>query len=619
MCGIAGYSTASERQVARDAVSKMLDLLKKRGPNDVGITDWSQMVLGHRRLSVFDLTSAGHQPMLSADRRVGVAFNGAIYNFQSLRKDLESKGHHFRSQTDTEVLINGYKEWGIDSLLSRIDGMFAFGLWDDREQRLFLVRDRLGVKPLAYWTDGEEFAFASTIRALKSALGGELDPVGVAEFLEFGFVTDENSIYAGFHKVLPGELIEWHDGRISKRIYWDLPKPSSESIVSFEDAVEETQRRFVDAVEKRLQADVPVGALLSGGIDSSLVCWAISKLGADVAAYTVSTPADAEDEAHDAAKTAKALGLQHHVLELSANRPPKVLDLSKAFAEPFACASALGMLEISREARNSVTVLLTGDGGDDVFLGYPEHRHFQLSGNIAKQLPKASTSLWRAARHAIPAVGTLKRAISLIDYSVGGLGAVGNARDGLPFYEHNNILGERLKRKTLSHRHMNWSVESGRNLLSEFLAYDRNTRFTGEYLTKVDGATMHYALEARSPFLDTKLWEFASKLPFSVRLKGGASKAILREIARRHLGKELARGKKKGFTIPVQRWIAGKWKANVESVLKDSILAKDDWINADAALQVLDRTSRTGWVPRQLWFLYVLESWLRYENGFDSE
>ena len=368
------------------------------------------------------------------------------------------------------------------------------------------------------------------------------------------------------------------------------------------------------AVEKRLYADVPVGALLSGGIDSSLVCWAISKLGGDVTAYTVATPNDPEDESREAIETSESLGLTHRVLEISSEVPLNISELTEAFAEPFACASAIGMLKISQEARKSVTVLLTGDGGDDVFLGYPEHRHFQLSGELARVLPSMSTGLWRAARNTVPSVGVFKRAVSFVDYSVGGLGAVGNVRDGLPFYQKNKISGERLKNFNLNHRQMEWSVESGRRLLDEFLAYDRRTRFTGEYLTKVDGATMHYAVEARSPFLDSNLWEFASTLPYSIRLKDGKSKAVLREIARRRLGNSLATRKKKGFTIPVQRWITNEWRESVTAVLKDSNLANDGWIDANEALNVLDRGARVGWAPRQLWFLYVLESWLRYER-----
>ena len=235
---------------------------------------------------------------------------------------------------------------------------------------------------------------------MKSAgFGGELSKTGIAEYLEFGFLTDEHSIYEGIEKLAAGEILEWKNGEIKKRKYWDLPENPTNETISFEEAVEETERLFLEAVEKRLQADVPIGSLLSGGIDSSLVCWAISKLGGDVTAFTVGTPNDEFDETNIAVNTAKKLGIKHQILELSSEKPPDIDELIKAYAEPFACASALGMLGISREVAKSATVLLTGDGGDDIFLGYPEHQHFLTASKIAKSSPDfAARSLAKNAR-----------------------------------------------------------------------------------------------------------------------------------------------------------------------------------------------------------------------------
>ena len=616
MCGIAGIIGNPDKQTAREKVSRMLKALEHRGPNDVGIEVWNGAVFGHRRLSIFDLSAAGHQPMLASEGKIGVIFNGAIYNFRQLRAELEQKNYKFKSETDTEVLLYGYQEWGFDKLVAKINGMFAIALWDDVRKTFFLVRDRLGVKPLAFAVNAGEIVFASTVRAVQSAgYGGDLDETGVAEYLEFGFLTDNFSIYKGIEKLAAGEILEWRDGKIEKRKYWDVPKTPAENTISFEEAVEETERLFLQAVEKRLQADVPIGALLSGGIDSSLVCWAIAKLGGDVTAFTVGTPNDVFDETNIAAQTAKQLGIKHQVLELSSDKPPNIDELVKAYAEPFACASALGMLRISKEVTKSATVLLTGDGGDDIFLGYPEHKHFLLAGKIARSSPDFTANLWKKTRGIVPQVGTLKRAISLLDYSFGGLGAVGNARDGLPVYERNNLLGERLKDVSLSHRQMDWTIESGRNLLAEFLNYDRETRFVGEYLPKVDGGTMFYALEARSPFLDTELWEFAASLPFSLRLHNGKSKAILREIVRRRIGENLASGKKQGFVIPVQKWLTEHWQKHFIELMSDSLLEKEGWINGIPALQLLKNSIPKNWSPRQIWFIFVLESWLRFERN----
>jgi asparagine synthase (glutamine-hydrolysing) len=239
---------------------------------------------------------AGHQPMISPDGNISVVFNGAVYNFLTLRKELESRNYSFKSQTDTEVLLHGYREWGIEGLVAKIEGMFAFALWDKREKTLHLVRDRLGVKPLAFAVKNGEIAFASTVRALKSAgYAGNLNEQGILEYLEFGFLTDHNSIYRGIEKLPAATILTWREGKIKTSTYWDLSNEKDEQI-SFEDAVAETEKLFLEAVEKRLQADVPIGALLSGGIDSTLVCWAIAKLGGDVTAFTVGVPNDQWDE-----------------------------------------------------------------------------------------------------------------------------------------------------------------------------------------------------------------------------------------------------------------------------------------------------------------------------------
>ena len=593
----------------------MTSALAHRGPDGEGMYVWEQAVLGHRRLAIFDLTEAGRQPMISADGAVGVVFNGAIYNFRKLRAELETRGYTFQSGTDTEVLVQGYREWGIDDLVNRLRGMFAFGLWDSQSRRLFLVRDRLGVKPLVYALRNGQLVFASTVRALRwSGFANGIDDRAIAEYLEFGFITDDRSIYEGVLKVPAASIIEWSNGSLKTRKYWSTPSVMESSTLSFDEAVEETEHLFLRAVERRLYADVPIGALLSGGIDSSLVCWAICQLGADVTAYTIGTPGDPWDETADARQTAARLEITHHVLELSGNEAPDLTEFVSAYAEPFACASALGMLRASRAVASEATVLLTGDGGDDVFLGYPEHRHYWVAEKLARALPEVVGSWWLDHRQTFANSGILGRAASFLNYTTGGLAAVAAARDGLPMYQRHGLLGERLRSATIPQRSMVWSQESGTKLLTEFLAYDRTTRFLGEYLPKLDGATMYHGLEARSPFLDQELWEFAASLPFGLRLHRGQLKAILRELARRKLGERVARGRKRGFGVPVQRWIAGPWRQAVEDALRDSILEKNGWIRVAPTLAQLASAAQTGWASNQLWYIFVLESWLRHEH-----
>jgi asparagine synthase (glutamine-hydrolysing) len=588
--------------------------MTRRGPNGDGMEVWNGAALGHRRLAIFDLTEAGRQPMLSPDSSIGIVFNGAVYNFLELRNDLERLGYRFKSQTDTEVLVHGYREWGIDALVSKMRGMFAFGLWDNNLRKLYLVRDRLGVKPLTFALRGKQLAFASTVAALRVAgFAHEIDEQAVADYLEFGFVTEGRTIYKGVQKVPAASILEWSEQGTNIKQYWQSPSPFASSI-QFDEAVEETERLFLKAVEKRLLADVSVGSLLSGGVDSGLVCWALSKLGADIVAYTVGTPLDPADETADARATAAQLGIRHKTFEISAEDDPDISDLVTAYAEPFACSSALGMLRVSRAVAREATVLLTGDGGDDVFLGYPEHRHLWFAQRLARSSPRKAADLWLRLRGRFPQNGNFRRFASFLDYASGGLGAVTNAHDGLPAYRREGVLGERLTDHTVDQRNIQWSHNSAQNVLVDYLDFDLRTRFVSEFLTKVDGATMHHGLEARSPFLDQELWEFAASLPFHVRLRHGRLKAVLRELARRKIGERVAVGRKRGFSIPVERWITGKWRPEVTAIFQDSLLEKDGWIRPGSSLRWLEKSTQTGRTPKQLWYLFVLESWLQNER-----
>lgn len=616
MCGIAGVAGEPDSRSAAQRVLAMTAALARRGPDGEGVHAWDGAVFGHRRLAIFDLSDAGRQPMISDDGNTGVSFNGAIYNFRELRAELEGHGFRFVSRTDTEVLLHGYRQWGIDGLVARLHGMFAFALWDEPQRALFLVRDRLGQKPLLFARRGEALAFASTACALQAGgYAGELDAQAIVEFLEYGFVSDDRCIYAGVEKLPAAHIATWRDGTLTLREYWKPSQAGERSSVTFEEAVDESERLLLRAVELRLAADVPVGALLSGGIDSSLVCWAVSKLGGDVTAFTVGTPGDVWDESDDARATARELRIRHRVLEQLPENSPTVDDLTAAYGEPFACASALGMIAVSTAVRTQATVLLTGDGGDDVFLGYPRHAHLALAQRIAGAMPASAAHAWKAVRGGVPKRGMLRRAAHLLDYASGGLGAVANAHDGLPSYARMGMLGERLRDASVDARRLAWSPQSGRRVLDDFLEYERRTRFAGEYLVKVDGGTMYHALEARSPFLDQRLWDFASALPYEVRLRGGRLKAILREIARRRIGNRVASGRKRGFGIPVQRWIAGRWRGQVERTFDGSLLAAQGFIDERAVRMQLRAIAQGETAPQQLWYLFVLESWLRTRHS----
>lgn len=611
MCGIAGVVGEPDVHRAERSVATMLGALARRGPDGEGSTTWDGAVLGHRRLAIFDLSDAGKQPMLSPDRTIGVSFNGAIYNFHDLRAQLEQRGYRFVSRTDTEVLVHGYDAWGIDGLVARLHGMFAFALWDDSRRALYLVRDRLGVKPLVYAIQGRVLAFASTAAALHQAgFGGDVDAESMADYLEFGFVTGSRSIYSGLEKLPPAHIACWQNATLEMRPYWQLNAPSSEP-VEFEDAVRETERRFLHAVELRLEADVPIGSLLSGGIDSSLVCWGVAQLGGDITAFTVATPGDEWDESADAAATARELRIRHRILPMDAQSVGGIEDVIAAYGEPFACPSALGMLAVSKAVREEATVLLTGEGGDDVFLGYPRHKHYAASQRLAQMMPAPAASAWRAARRFVPKRGIVRRAVHFMDYATGGMGAIAAVAEGFPYYQQRGIIGERLRDARIPWRSRPLSLAAARRTLDDYLDFEQKTRFVSEYMTKVDGATMYYGLEARAPFLDQDLWNFASALPYSVRMHNGNLKAILREIARRRISPRVAAGKKRGFGIPVQRWIAGRWRGSFEQVFQDSVLERQGWIDGAAAIEALRVVPEGADAPHQLWCLYVLEQWMR--------
>jgi asparagine synthase (glutamine-hydrolysing) len=609
MCGIAGVVGMRDRVCAADAVRRMTGALARRGPDGEGVEAWEGAVLGHRRLAVFDTSAAGHQPMLEPGRGAGVVFNGAVYNFRALRVELERLGFAFRSRTDTEVLLHGHRAWGFAGLVERLRGMFAIALWDDAAGTLHLARDRLGVKPLALVRGDGWLAFATTPRALRAGgLAGAVDETAAAEFLDFGYVGEDRTIYRGVERLPAATVAEWRGGTLRTRTYWRPPVPPERGGPTFAEAVEETERLFLAAVERRLHADVPVGALLSGGIDSGLVCWAIARLGGDVTAYTVGTPGDPWDETADARATAGELGLRHRVVELAAARVAGVDELVAAYGEPFACASALGMLGVSRAVASGATVLLTGDGGDDAFLGYPRHRHLRAAQAVARALPDAAARAWPAVRGAVPRAGPLRRGVHFADYATGGLAAFLGVHARFPAAWR----GERLPPPPAVDSPR--GPASARQILAQYLEHDRRNQFVSEYLAKVDGATMHHALEARSPFLDQELWEYAAALPHEVRLRGGRLKAVLREISRRRIGARVARGSKRGFGVPVQRWIAGPWRPRVEAALRDGILAKEGWIRPAPVLAALARTPSGGSAPEPIWYLYVLEAWTRAER-----
>ncbi len=476
MCGIAGCVALSEPGLAESITRVMTDALVRRGPDGEGIAAWPGVALGHRRLAIIDLSEAGRQPMLSEDGKIGLVFNGCIYNFLELRPELERLGYRFRSRCDTEVLLAGYQHWGIDKLVARLRGMFAFAVWDQNRRKLFLVRDRLGIKPLVYSDDGHRLTFASTAAALRAtgAVNTEIDPQAVLEYLEFGFVTDIHSVYRHVSKVPPATILEWSEaGGITTRCYWDLPRTGEGPKISFEEALEETEKRIIDCTRVAAGCRRPHCRPIERRDRFRAGVLGAGRLNANVRTFTISAPGDPSDETEAARATARALGVHHEALVIDHSESDPVGELVDAFSEPFGAQSALGMLRLSAHHKAMATVLLTGDGGDDVFLGYPFFLNAWRAQQFAVRCPDLLPALWRRLRGMVPGTGAWKRVHSFASYTMGGLGAYNRVRTGLPYFEERSLLGERLQDLRLPQRDMPPSLDSARHLLDEVFRYHR--------------------------------------------------------------------------------------------------------------------------------------------------
>ena len=391
-------------------------------------------------------------------------------------------------------------------------------------------------------------------------------------------------------------------------------KPDESSPIRFEEAAEETEKLIVEAVRLRLISDVPIGALLSGGIDSTLVCWGLSKLNADIRAFTVGTPGDPDDESAVAREIAKGLGIPHEIVQVSPDQGSPFDELTAAFSEPFGSQSALGMLRVSHAVKPKATVLLTGDGGDDVFLGYPFFLNAWKAQRLARKLPPGSPRVWNALRPLARQIPGFRRVQSFLDYTMGGLGDFARVRPGLRYFGERRMFGELLDGRDVSYRQVPSSAVSARNLVRDVFQFHRRMNFTSEFMTKVDGGTMYHSLEARAPFLDQALWEFAAKLPPSIHFHQGRLKAVLREIVRRRVGPEVAFRQKQGFTVPVERWLASKWSSHLEQLKGGTMLVEQGWMDAQALSTAVDEALSRKEVPYQLWNTVIFEKWLQRQE-----
>lgn len=565
MCGIAGLVNRKSTGVDRSLLERMTRRLQHRGPDGEGYYVSGNVGFGHRRLSIIDV-SAGHQPMSNEDGSVWVTFNGEIYNFQELRTELKSAGHIFRSHSDTEVIVHGYEQWG-EGVVARLRGMFAFGVLDQNRGKLLLARDRFGIKPLVYYDDPERFVFASEIKALHAdpAVPRMLDHEALAEYFELGYVPAPKTIFRGISKLKPGHLITLdlrQPGPITQRSYWSLSFEEGEAM-SEAQAAEALEALLLESVRIELVSDVPLGAMLSGGVDSSAVVSLMAQASPGrVKTFSIGFEEKQFSEVHYARMVAQANNTEHFEHIVKADIQDLLPRLVYHFDEPFADASAVPTYYLCRMARQNVTVCLSGDGGDEVFAGYERYRHCLGLGKL-DFLP-----LWMRQALFGPLAAMYPSA------AMGSTFVQGIART--PDERFVNYMGSQygsLSKQDLFTRNVSQAGQQGRrdfqNLWSAFdpgihdalhryLDVDIKTYLPNDILAKVDITSMMNSLEVRVPLLDHKLVEFVARLPSRFKLKGREGKHIFKRAMQARLPNEVLYRNKMGFGVPMRQWVVGE-------------------------------------------------------------
>lgn len=609
MCGIAGFAGLPlSPEQASASLRQMCDVIRHRGPDGQGTLVEGHVALGMRRLSIIDLTG-GWQPIGSEDGNVQVVFNGEIYNYRALRAILERAGHEFRTSSDTETIVHGYEEWG-DGVLTRLRGMFAIALWDRHRGRLLLARDRLGIKPLYLWPRDGGLAFASELKSLEVLPGfqGVLDPTALLRYLALGYVPDPLCIFAGVHKLAPGHLATWSAGEPLAVRQWWSPLVREQATIDVEEAKQELRRLLEDAVSCHLEADVPLGAFLSGGVDSSTVVAQMSRLVRQpVRTFSIGFAEQEFNEAPDAARVAAALGTNHTEQVLSPDIDGLAEELVLAFDEPFADSSALPTWLVSKLAREQVTVALSGDGGDELFGGYTRY-HEVRSGGIPGRLPRRMASL---IGHRLPH-GAIGRNW-LLDKGRSSLGRYAATVAVPVLVEEGGVVSASVAGEEAELEHLLatlFAATEGRDLSARMSLVDVMSYLPGDILTKVDRMSMKVSLEARVPLLDHHFAEFALSLPTRLKFRHGVGKWIFREAVRDLVPEGVLNKPKQGFGVPLVHWMRGPLRHRVEALRRaDSPIYT--WCDRDATHRILDEHLRGRRDHNtQIWRLLVLHLWL---------
>jgi asparagine synthase (glutamine-hydrolysing) len=626
MCGIAGIvDLAGRREPDAALVRRMTDALTHRGPDESGVHCAPGVGLGHRRLSIIDLAS-GQQPMASDDRQCWLTFNGEIYNFRELRAELEAAGHVFHTRSDTEVLLRGWLTWGEDCV-RRFRGMFAFAIWDARSETVFLARDRLGIKPLYYAiTPDRQLLFASELKSIELAPGiaRTLRPAAVEDYFAYGYVPEPDTIYEGVFKLPPGHTLTLRRGQsdAATRPYWDVPFRLALHARE-EDVVEELLARTREAVDVRMVAEVPLGAFLSGGVDSSAVVAMMAGLQSDpVNTCSIGFDVADFDETAYADRIAAQFGTAHLKRTVDPDDFDLVDRLIDLYDEPYADSSALPTYRVCELARERVTVALSGDGGDENYAGYRRYRLHMAEESVRSRLP---LGLRRAV------FGPLGRLYPKADWAPRVFRAKTTfqalARDSVEAYFHSvSIFKDDLRAQLFTpafrralHGHRAGDVLARHaeraptdDPLSLVQYLDMKTYLVGDILTKVDRASMAHALEVRVPLLDHLLVEWISSLPSDLKLRGGEGKYIFKKALEPQLPHDILYRPKMGFGVPLAKWFRGPLRERINEVVLGERLRATGWFEP-AFMQHLVEAHQSGRrdYSALLWTVMMFDAFLR--------
>jgi asparagine synthase (glutamine-hydrolysing) len=620
MCGIAGIYTPDPRlPIEPRVLDAMTDSLPHRGPDGRGVHVAPGIGLGHRRLSIIDL-SAGAQPLCNEDGSVWVVFNGEIYNFPELRGQLEARGHRFRTRTDTEVIVHGYEEWG-DRAVERFRGMFVFALWDARRARLLIARDRLGIKPLYYAAlPGGGLAFGSEIKAVVEHpdVSREWRVDALDAYLALQYVPTPMTIFAGVHKLSPGHLLTVEDGRLRTERYWDLPFPGDGDALREEEYLGRLDELIHEAVRIRLISDVPLGAFLSGGIDSTAVVAAmVGASNGRVVTTSVGFREDAYSEVAQANEVAHHLGCEHHEKMVT----PDIADLLPRLAwhldEPFADSSAVPTYYVSAAAREHVTVALSGDGGDELWAGYARHRMERIEAQARRWLGAAGSKAVSRVAHWLPLRLRGARSLRSIglpaDQACAQKHAYGLFEQGLRDRLYSAGFAEEVRDSDplAAFRDIYASCQSP-DPLDRALYLDVRTYLLDDILTKVDRMSMAVSLEARVPLLDHKLVEFAATVPMALKFQNGRGKYLLRRFLDGRVPRGVLERPKHGFEAPIADWLRGPLAPMTGDLLLGSrFRSRGIFSQATVTRMWNEHQSGARDHRHRLWSLLMLELWFR--------